>query len=113
MSGLDYPENGKRGDLRSVCLIVKEGCNFMIRSFGGKNLQKDVSESGPDSRARFEQRGKHFWCGEPPISRMEGNLVSDDMILTIEPSERVTKADEPVDWRGEHFLWSAGGNCCA
>jgi hypothetical protein len=101
----------------AICVLDREGkWRLHDKKFSRKNLQKDVCESVTDSGVKFEQRKEHFCCGEPPISRMERTPLSDDMALRefiIEPSEGATKAEEPVDWRGEHFLWSAGGNCCA
>jgi hypothetical protein len=101
----------------AICVIdCERKWQLYDKKFWRENLQKDVSESTTDSGVKFEQRKEHFCYGEPPISRMERTSVSDDMTLRkfiVDPSEGAAKTEEPVDWRGEHFLWSAGGNCCA
>jgi hypothetical protein len=83
-----------------------------------------VSLRGDDSDATFVEDGSEIASTASTLS--EHKPVSDGSTKASVERTKVKRlpsspmrsrtnveADRPADWRGEHFVWSPGGDCCA
>lgn len=91
----------------AIRVVDREGkWRLYDKKYGKGKVQKTASEPFTDAGVKFVDRDELQTCDD------EETVISDQLTLS-DLLETGVHTYEPVDWRGEHFLWSAGGNCCA